>query len=99
MKFQVGDTPVYNWYGNVLIPCEILKCYPNTNRYQIKHAGESVFKEHTARITEKDLYNSQLEFIDANILEIEKQISRLNERKKVLQNKRSVLTGVMPIVV
>ncbi len=92
MKYQIGDTPLYNWYGDILIPCKVLKCYPNTNKYRIEHNGNTLPRIHQSIVRETDLYNSQIEMIDSAISLIMRQISGLQEQLVKIQEKRNELT-------
>ncbi len=91
MKYQIGDMPFYNWYSDILIPCKVLKCYPNTNKYRIEHNGNTLPGIRQLIVRETDLYNSQIELMDSAVSLIMKQISALQEQLVKVQEKRNEL--------
>jgi hypothetical protein len=91
MKYKVGAKLLYNFYGDVLIPCEVVKVYAQSNRYLIAHNGNNVGGAYQDTVKETELFESQLEFLDSKIFKIQNEISVLQEQLLTVEQKRNIL--------
>ena len=73
MKFEIGETVFYDWIGYAE-KVEIVKCYPNTNRYRIQHENsyQSTVKASEIFRTEKELWQSKIDTNDNKRRTLEK---------------------------
>lgn len=85
MEFKVGDVVFYDWIG-FAEEVHIIKCFPNTNRYRIRHKSsfEMNAKESEVFRTENDLWRTKVYKIDAKIKSLEEK--RDEYKGKIVEN-------------
>ena len=74
MELKVGDTAFYDWIGYAE-KVQIVKCFPNSNRYRIRQKNNYEMNAKTSEIfrTENDLWQSKIDIIDGKIKYLEEK--------------------------
>lgn len=81
MKFKIGDTVFYDWIGQAE-KVQITKCYPNTNRYQIRHENSY---QSTAKASE--IFGTENEMWQSKIIKMDNQITSLEKKRDEYKKK------------
>lgn len=77
MEFEVGETVFYDWIVGHVERVEIIKCYPNTDRYRIQHKNDF-----QSTVTASEVFRTEKELWQSKIDEIDNKIKRLEETRE-----------------
>ena len=85
MEFKVGDTVFYDWIGYAE-KVQIVKCYPNSNRYRLRFNKDDEMNAKVSEIfrTENALWQSKIDRIDSKIEALEEK--REEYTGKIVEN-------------
>ena len=86
MNHKVGDQLIYKVMDGMYVPCEVLKEYPNSDRYRIRCKIWERTEERFA--TDYLLSKTKNEGIDRDIAILKKQIDYINGKIGELMSKR-----------